>query len=175
MVSGRLLGQCDALGKQCGDWFCVCDSARVEPWACGVHDDGAVRADGMRGDIVGVGYIGSMPCGAWCPGDATYMVDDRGAGREHDGGILNGRWLGQCDASGEQCGDWVGISDSARVEPWACSFHGDGAVRADWMRGDRVGVGDIDQVSCCAQCWPFSRGSFYSNGFRGICIACLFV
>ena len=140
-----------------------------------MHGDGAVRADGMRGDSVGVGDIGAMPCGARCPWDATCIVDDRGAGREHDGGILSGPWLHQGDAEGEQCGYWVGISDSAGVEPWACRYHGDGAVRADWMRGDRVGIRDIHQVSCCAQCWPFSRGSFYSDVFRGIFIAWLFV
>ena len=77
-----------------------------------------------------------MPCWARFPRDATCIVDDRGAGREQDGGILSGLWLNQCDASGEQCGYWVDISDSARVEPWAFCFDGDGAVRADGMRGD---------------------------------------
>jgi len=93
MVSGRWLGQHDASGKQGGDGIGGSDSARVEPWACGVHGDGAVRTDEMRGDKVGVGDIGAMPCGAWGSGDATCGDDGRGAVRERDGGIFSGRWL----------------------------------------------------------------------------------
>ena len=100
----------------------------------------------MRGDRVGVRDLGAMPGGAWGSGDTTGGDDGRGAGREQDGGILSGPWLYEHYISQEPCGYWVGINDSARVEPWACSFHGDGAVRADWMRGDRVGIGDIGAV-----------------------------
>ena len=88
MVSGRWLGQCDALGKQCGDWFCACDSARVEPWACGFHGDDAVRADGMRGDRVGVGDIGAMLCGDLGAGDAARGDDGRGSRRKRDTGMV---------------------------------------------------------------------------------------
>jgi hypothetical protein len=97
----------------------------------------------MRGVRVGVGDIGAVPCGARGSGDASCGVDSWITIREHEQGMVGGRWLGQFDASGKQCRDGIGTSNGTRIEPWACSFHGDGAVRADGMRGDRVAVGDI--------------------------------
>ena len=40
------------------------DGARVGAWACGDDRDGAVRADGVRGDGVGVGDVGALHCRA---------------------------------------------------------------------------------------------------------------
>ncbi len=134
IISGRWLGQCDASGKQCGDRVGFSDGAWVEqPWACGFHGDGAGRADGMRGYIVGVGDIGAVQGGARGSGDAACVDDSVCAVREHDGGILSGRGLGQRDASGKRCGDGIGFSDSARVELWACMVHGDVVVGRDGM------------------------------------------
>ena len=134
MVGGRWLGQRDASGKQCRDGIGISDGTRVEPWACSFHGDGAVRSDGVRGDSVGVGDIGEMQGGAWGLGNASCGDYGRGAAWQYDGGILSGPWL--CEryvVSSKPGGDWVGFGDSARVEPWACCFHGDGAVRADGM------------------------------------------
>ena len=117
-----------------------------------------VRADGMRGDRVGVRDIGTVQGGAWGSGDETYCVVNWRTIWEHERGMVSGRWLGQRDASGKQCRDWIGTSDGARVEPWACCFHGDGAVRADGMRGDRVGVRDLFAMSF------WSYGSAYKKG-----------
>ena len=96
---------------------------------------------------MGVGGIGAMQGGAWGSGNASCGDDGRGAAWQYDGSMLSGPWL--CEwyvVSSKPGGDWVGFGDCARVEPWACCFHGDGAVRADGMRGDRVGVGDIGAV-----------------------------
>ena len=76
--------------------------------------------------------------------------------------MVSGRWLGQCDASGKQRRDGIGISDGTRVEPWACSFHGDDAVRAYGVRGDRVAVGDIGEMQGGA--WGLGNASCGDDG-----------
>ena len=112
----------------------VSDGARGWFWACGAHSDDAVRTVGMRGDRVGVGDIGAMPCGARRTGDASCGDDGRGVIRERDGDMLSGPRLCQrfasssrrcrgnlaCTGSREPCWYRVGIDDGARVEPWAC-------------------------------------------------------
>jgi hypothetical protein len=105
----------------------------------------------MRGDRVGVGDIGALQGGARGSGDASCGDDGRGAIRQRDRGILDGHWQGELDEGLQQGGDRVGVSDGARGEHGACWFHGDGAFRADGMRGDRVGVGDIGAVPCGAR------------------------
>jgi len=100
----------------------------------------------MRGYKVGVGDIGTVPCGARGSGDASCGDDGRGAIRQRNRGILNGHWQGEHDEGIQQGGDRVGIGDGARGEHGACCFDGDGAVRTDGMRGDRVGVGDVGAV-----------------------------
>jgi hypothetical protein len=113
--------------------------------------DGAVRADGLRGDRVGVGDIGAMPCGAWGAGDASCGDDGRGEGRERDTGMVGGLGRGEHVAQAEPGGDRVSVSDGTRGEHGACRLDGDGAVRADGLRGDRVGVGDIGAMPCGAR------------------------
>ena len=95
---------------------------------------------------MGVGDIGAVYGGAWGSGYETCVVDGRTEIWEHERGMVGGRWLGQRDASGKQCWDAIGTIIGTRVEPWGCGFDGDCAVRSDWMRGDRVGVGDIDAM-----------------------------
>ena len=74
----------------------------------------------MREDRVGVGDIGAVHGGARGSGDTTGCDDGRGAGREHDKGLLSGLWLCESYVSGEPSGYWVGIDDGTRVELWAC-------------------------------------------------------
>jgi hypothetical protein len=119
----------------------------------------------MRGDRVGIGDIGAVQGWARGSGDASCGDDGRGAIRQRDRSILNGQWQGERDEGIQQGGDRVGICDSARCWFWCCCFHGDGAGRADGMRGDRVGVGDIDAVqggarsSGDASCGDDGRGA----------------
>jgi len=143
ILDGHRQGERDEGIQQGGDRVGVGDSARGWFGGCCFDGDGAVRTDGMRGDRVGVGDIGAVQGWAGDSGDASWCFDNGITIWEHEQGMVGGRWLGQRDASGKQCRDGIGTSDGARVEPWACSFYGDGAVRADGMRGDRVGVGDI--------------------------------
>ncbi len=97
----------------------------------------------MRGDRVGVGNVGAMQGGARGSSDETCSVDSWITIWEHERGMVSGRCLDQRAASGKPRGVGIGISDGAWIEPWACSLHGDYAVRAYRMRGDRVGVRDI--------------------------------
>ncbi len=143
MVGGLRRVERDAEAEPGGDRVGVSDGARVEHGACDVHGAGSGKSYWMRGDRVGVGDIGVVHGGAWGSGDETYCVDRCTTMWKHESGMVNGRWLGQRDATTEQGGVWIGVSDGARVETWTCGFHGDGAVRADGMRGDRVAVGDI--------------------------------
>ena len=151
MVGGRWLGQRDASRKQCGDGIGISDSARGWLWFFCYFGDGAVRTDGVRGDRVGVGDIGEMQGGPWGLGNASCGDYGRGAAWQYDRSILCGPWF--CEwyvVSRKPGGDRVGFGDVARVEPWACGFHGDGAVRADGMQGYIVGVGDISAMPCGA-------------------------
>ena len=97
-------------------------------------------------DRVGVGDIGAVQDGARGSGDSAYGDDGRGASRQRDSSLLDGHWQGERDGGIQQGGDKTGIGGGAWGWFWACGVHGDGAVRADGMRGDRVGVGDVGAV-----------------------------
>jgi len=100
----------------------------------------------MRGDRVGVGDIGAVHRGAWGLGDAACGGDGRGEARQRDHSILDGRWESERDEGIQQGWDRVDVGDGARGWLWGSGIDGDGAVRTDGMRGDKVGVGDIGVV-----------------------------
>ena len=91
MVGGWGDGECDERGESC--WFntfcCVCAGSMAG--ACEVHGAGTGGADGMRGDGVGVGDIGTVPGDAGRSGDAAGGDDGGGAGRERDTSVVGGR------------------------------------------------------------------------------------
>jgi hypothetical protein len=98
---------------------------------------------------VGVGDIGAVHDGR--PGDARHRrccADGRGAGREHDGGILDGRREHERGISQQCGGDRLGVGDGAWIRAGTGGADGDGTSRADRMRVDRVGVGDVDAMQC---------------------------
>ena len=111
--------------EPCGNWICISDGARVEPWAFGFHGDGAVRADRMRGDRVGVGDIGEVQSAAWGSGDAACGDDGRGAAKQRDCSILDGRWESERDEGIQQGRDRLGVDDGAWGWLWGCGVHGD--------------------------------------------------
>jgi hypothetical protein len=119
----------------------------------------------MRGDRVGVGDIGAVSGGALDSRDAACGDDGRGAIRQLFHAVLNGHWQGERDEGIQQGGDRVDGIDGFGGSIWDCCFHGDGAVRADGMRGDKVGVGDIGAVqggargSWDAACGDDGRGA----------------
>ncbi len=77
--------------QQGGDRVGVSVSAGGWFWYCGFDGDGAVRTYRMRGDRVGVGDIGAVPCGARGSGDALCGDDGRESNRQWDRSILDGR------------------------------------------------------------------------------------
>ena len=100
----------------------------------------------MRGDRVGVGDIVAVQGGERGSGDASCGDDGRRTIRQRYYVILDGHWQGERDEGIQQGGDRVCVGDSARGWVWGCCFDGDGSIRADGMRGDGVGVGDIEAV-----------------------------
>ena len=105
----------------------------------------------MRGDGVGVGDIGEVQGDARSPGDTAAGDDGGGAGREQDAGVVGGRWGIERDASTQSGGDRVVVGDGARGRHGAFEEHWTGSEGAHGMRGDGVGVGDIDEVQDVAR------------------------
>ena len=104
----------------------------------------------MRGDGVGVGDVGEVPCRARGRGHTAGGDDGRGAIGEREPGMVGGPDICKRHTSGQRSRDGVGIDDGARVE------HGAGSLlttRTAWsygMRGDGLGVGDVGEVPCRA-------------------------
>ena len=83
--------------------------------------------------------------------------------------IFGGRGGLERDASTEPSGDRVGVGDGARGEPGACDVHGAGSGGAHGMRGDGVGVGDIDEVQ--GDAWsPGDTAAGDDGGGAGCCL-----
>jgi hypothetical protein len=160
----------------------VCDGAWIRAGAGWADGDGTRRADGMRGDGVGLRDVGAMHDGrTWVARHRCYCDDCRGAGREHDGGVLDGRGQLELGITEQQCRDWISVSDGAWIRAGAGGIHGDGKDGADGMRGDGVGVGDVSAVQCrqatrgkskcLSHAWVFWRIDEYGIQFR----SCIFV
>ena len=136
----------------------------------------------MRGDGVGLRDVGAMHDGrTWVARHRCYCDDCKGAGREHDGGVLDGRGQLELGITEQQCRDWISVSDGAWIRAGAGGIHGDGKDGADGMRGDGVGVGDVSAVQCrqatrgkskcLSHAWVFWRIDEYGIQFR----SCIFV
>ena len=120
----------------------------------------------MRGDGVGVGDIGEVPEQPRGRRDEARDGDDGRAIGKHEPGVVGGYGHDEHNPSFESGRNGIGISYGARGEPWAGGVHGNGAGRADGMRGDGVGVGDIGEVPCRVLGW----GDWTCGGdCRGAC------
>ena len=100
----------------------------------------------MRGDRVGVGDIVAVHDGAWGAGDTTYSDDRRGACGHRKHGIVSRFREHQLGAGSKQGGSRVDVNDGSREWFGGCCVLSCDAVRANSMRGDRMGVGDICAV-----------------------------
>ena len=90
LVGGHSRAEQDAANKPRWHGISVDDGTRI-----GHGDSGAYRAgsDGthrMRGDIVAVGDVGAVSCGARGRRDTSGGDDGRGAWRERDAGLVGG-------------------------------------------------------------------------------------
>jgi hypothetical protein len=101
---------------------------------------------------VGVGDVGAVPGGRGDPGHASSGNDGGRAGRERERDVLCR--LGEFEryARVEPGGDGISVGDGPRVELGAGGVHGAGKARADGMRGDGVGVGDVGALPGGAWC-----------------------
>ena len=144
IVIGHIGHEHDAGGQWRGDGVSDGDGTWDGSGACGDHSDGARRADGMRGDGVGVGDVGVVHDGsARTARNSRYCGDGRRTGREHDGGVLDRRGEHELSISQQCGGDRLGVGDGAWIRAGTGGADGDGTSRADGMRGDGVGVGNI--------------------------------
>ena len=100
----------------------------------------------MRGDGVGVGDIDEVHGGTRSSGHSTGGDDGRGSRCECDAGLVDGHGGTEHGASKQPGGHGLGIGDGAWGKHGAGGVHGQGSGGADGMRGDGVGVGDIDEV-----------------------------
>ena len=105
------------------------DGAWRWAWAGGVHGGGTDRADGMRGDGVGVGDVDQVPGGPRCARHAADDDDGGRAEREHVRGNLFRFGERECISSIELGGDGVGVGDGARSRAGAGGVHGAGTTR----------------------------------------------
>jgi hypothetical protein len=136
----------DAWAEPSGDRVGVSHGRRIKHGARELHRKGSGGTDGLRGDCMGVGDISEVFGDAWGSGHTWGGDDGRGARRERDTGMV-GRLVGaEHDAWAEPSGDRVGVSHGARIEHGACELHREDTGRADRLRGDCMGVGDISEV-----------------------------
>ena len=100
----------------------------------------------MRVDRVGVGDVDEVHGGARGWRHASGGDDGRGAGGQRESGMVDrGTWPEHRD-SDQRSRDGIDIGDGAWIRAGAGSAHGDGTRRADGMRVDGVGVGDVGAV-----------------------------
>jgi len=101
----------------------------------------------MRVDRVGVRDLGEVPGRHGISGHSSSGDDGRGKGRECNAGILSGCIRAERDASPESSRHGIEVSDGARVKHGACELHRESSGGPHGMQVDRVGVGDLGEVS----------------------------
>ena len=70
----------------------------------------------MRGDGVGVGDVGEVPCGTRISRDATGGDYGRGSRGKPQSSMVGARWWAKHDEAVESCSNRLGIDDGARGE-----------------------------------------------------------
>jgi hypothetical protein len=141
---GRL--ERDRTIKQGWNGISVGDGTRGRTGACFVYSGGADGGDGMRGDGVGVGDVGAVPDILGGERDASGGDDSGRAVRERQRHVLGGCGRHERGKTIQQRRDGVSVADGTRWRAWACFVYSDGADGDDWVRGDGVGVGDVDAM-----------------------------
>jgi hypothetical protein len=101
---------------------------------------------------------------AWLSRDPSSGDDSRSTWRNSDPELVGGRGIDKRDTAGEPCRDRIGVGDGAWIGNGAGIVHGAGAGGADRVRGDRVGVGDIDEVH--VRPWIQENKSNHDDGRR---------
>ena len=100
----------------------------------------------MRGDGVGVGDVGAVPCSKDAGGQPCGCIDSRRASRDDEHGAICGRRGDEHSRTEQHSKHGIGVGDGAWIRAGDGSTDGDGTRRGDGMRGDGVGVGDVGAV-----------------------------
>ena len=100
----------------------------------------------MRGDGVGVGDVGEVHADSRDSGHATGGDDGRGSVFQRDIGLYHRVRDRKPHAIGESCWVGLGICDGAWGRFGACCILGTSSDRAYGVRGDGVGVRDVNTV-----------------------------
>jgi len=101
----------------------------------------------MRGIRVGVGDVDEDQGGTWCTGHQTGGDDGWGEGRECHAGLVDGHERPERDATAEPSGDGIDLNDGTWLKYGAYELHSKSQSEPHDVRVDRVGVGDIGEVS----------------------------
>ena len=121
----------------------------------------------MRSDRVGVGDIREVSDGTWRSGDTRRDDDGRDAGRQHDAGMVFGSCEHQPGALDQPCWHWIVDAYSTWGKHGACDIHRQATRRAHGMRGNRVGIGDINEMQGLSICiWWLPAGCDDGRGAK---------
>jgi len=101
----------------------------------------------MRGIRMGVGDVDEVPGGTWYAGHQTGGDDGWGEGWECHAGLVDGHERPERDATAEPSRHGIELNDGAWLRYGACELHSESSRGPHGVRVDRVGVGDLGQVS----------------------------
>ena len=125
----------------------ISDGAWIRAGAYNADDDGTSWADGMRGDGVGVRDVGAVYDGRTGSERHCHNCGDgRTARRVNEYGGVDGQWNDERHNTQQHWRDGIGVCDGAWIGAGTDYADVDGPSRADGMRGDGVGVGDVGAV-----------------------------
>jgi len=101
----------------------------------------------MRGIRVGVGDVDEVPGGTRYTGHQTGGDYDWREGRECHAGLVDGHERPEHAATAEPNGNGIELNDGAWLKHGACELHSESSGEPHGVRVDRVGVGDLGEVS----------------------------
>ena len=146
LVRGRYRTEHYAPRQQSWIGIGIDDGARGKHGRSRLHDKRSTRTHGVRGDGLGVGDLGEVPCGAWGRRHSSCCGDSGRAARKLESGMDSGCIRAELDASRQPRRHRIGIDDGARVRHGGSRAYRPGSDRTHGMRGDGLGVGDVGEV-----------------------------
>ena len=147
LVDGRRDTECGATTEPCWHRVGIGDGAWGQAGSCNLYWAGPRGAYGMRVDRVGVRDVGTVHGRARSARYSTSGDDSRRARQQRDADLVGGHWDSERDAASEPCWNRIGFRDRAWGKHGACDVHWEGSGGPHRMRGHRVGVGDVGEVS----------------------------
>ena len=158
MVGGLGGSEWDAAWQPGLDGVGVCDSAGVKLGAFDVHGEVTGRANGMRGDGVGIRDVCEMFSRSEHDGKSARCDDGGGSCGKREPWMVGGHGRHELHAKVKSCRDRIRVLD----DPWrrygSFDVHREVAAGDHGMRGNRVGIGHVGEVSSGA------RGSWEPAG-----------